>query len=109
MPDTLVRNRGLQDLVDAVARHLDAVGHPGEGWRSRAACAGVDPDIFFPRQGEPTSEAQAVCCQCPVRVECLAWALVTREKQGVWGGVAERTRRAIRRELARPGDYAASA
>ncbi len=36
--------------------------------------------------------AKAVCAQCPVRMECLEWAIDTRQPHGVWGGLDEHER-----------------
>jgi WhiB family redox-sensing transcriptional regulator len=62
-----------------------------------AACAGADPELFFPKeQREPANrEAKRVCAGCPVRDECLEYSLVTREEFGVWGGQDEWDRRVI--------------
>jgi WhiB family transcriptional regulator, redox-sensing transcriptional regulator len=65
-------------------------------WLDRAVCRGIDPDLFFPQRGEPTDPAKAVCAGCPVAAECLEYALVNGERFGVWGGLSERERRAIR-------------
>jgi WhiB family transcriptional regulator, redox-sensing transcriptional regulator len=65
-------------------------------WRTRAACRGLDPEIFHPAPGESAAPARAVCASCPVRVECGEWALF-REYHGVWGGLTERDRRRLRR------------
>ena len=70
-------------------------------WREEAACTGVDPEVFFPQRGEATSRATSICGSCPVRVECLTWSLLAGETRGIWGGVAERTRRVLRRRLPR--------
>jgi WhiB family redox-sensing transcriptional regulator len=65
-------------------------------WRRRAACVGVDPELWFPVGPlADVSEARAVCVGCPVRAVCLAWAL-ERGVQGVWGGLTEDERRALR-------------
>jgi WhiB family redox-sensing transcriptional regulator len=66
-------------------------------WTTQALCAQVDPEIFFPEQGGSTEAAKRVCVGCPVRSECLAWALVNREPFGIWGGMSERERGALRR------------
>ena len=66
-------------------------------WMARAACREVDTAVFFPSRGEATDEARAVCAACPVRRECLAYA-VESEEEGVWAGTSKRERRAMRRE-----------
>jgi WhiB family redox-sensing transcriptional regulator len=70
-------------------------------WRQRAACRGVDPDIFYPVSEEEAEEARAVCHACPVLEACLEWALANRERDGVWGGATERERRRIIRQRRR--------
>ena len=65
-------------------------------WQAEAACRGVDPDLFFPERGGATAEAKAVCADCPVAVECLAYAMETYQV-GIWGGKSGRERNQIRR------------
>lgn len=65
-------------------------------WREHGACRGVDPNIFFPERGESCVEAKAICAGCPVRGECLDYALDLGEKFGIWGGTSERERRRMR-------------
>ena len=36
---------------------------------------------------------------CPIRHECLLFALTNNEKEGVWGGTTEVTRKAIRKKF----------
>jgi WhiB family redox-sensing transcriptional regulator len=56
---------------------------PAVDWRHRAACLGLDPDLFFdPARADA---ARLACHACPVRVECLAFATEHRTT-GVWGG-----------------------
>lgn len=63
-----------------------------ESWRDRARCKTMDPAVFFPAetdfrlQRQAEARAAAVCEQCPVRVECKAYARDTRQADGVWGG-----------------------
>lgn len=66
-------------------------------WRDRAACRGVDPDLFFPvtTEGpalEQAARAQAVCDLCPVTRDCLEFALRQRERDGIWGGLSPEDR-----------------
>lgn len=70
-------------------------------WRQRAACRGVDPDIFYPVTDEEAEDAKSICRQCAVQQACLDWALGNREKEGVWGGATERERRRIIRRRRR--------
>lgn len=70
-------------------------------WRQKAACRGVDPDIFYPVTDEDAEDAKAICRMCPVQELCLEWALASREKEGVWGGATERERRRIIRRRRR--------
>jgi WhiB family transcriptional regulator, redox-sensing transcriptional regulator len=74
----------------------------------RAACRGVDPELFFPGSDESAEPALRVCRSCPIEADCLAWALAKQETWGVWGGTTERRRRQILRARARGVQPAAS-
>jgi WhiB family redox-sensing transcriptional regulator len=79
----------------------------GEDWRYRAACLNFDPELFFPigTTGPAVSElaaAQQVCLSCSVREQCLKWAVDHDVEHGVWGGLSEDQRRALRRRTALP-------
>ncbi|MEI8050999.1 MAG: WhiB family transcriptional regulator [Actinomycetes bacterium] len=69
-------------------------------WRKRAACTGIDSDIFYPASEDEVDaqEAKAICAVCPVSTACLEYALASREREGVWGGTTERERRRILRQ-----------
>ena len=67
-------------------------------WRNRAACRGIDPEVFFPVSEDDAEPAKAICNACPVREACLEFALSAREREGVWGGCTERERRRIVRQ-----------
>ena len=83
------------------ASKLDMKSPKALVWRQRAACRGVDPDIFYPVTDEDSEDAKAICRACPVQQACLEWALQSREKDGVWGGATERERRRILRRRRR--------
>lgn len=79
---------------------------PRRDWLDRALCRERDPELFFPvgNQGPALlqiDEAKAVCRRCPVRPQCLLWALETNQESGVWGGVSEDELLAIRNRAAR--------
>lgn len=42
-------------------------------------------------------EGKRTCCRCPVRVECLEYALTVKEPAGVWGGLDTRQRESVHR------------
>ena len=70
-------------------------------WRHKAACLNEDPELFFPigNTGPALAqieEAKKVCQRCPVRTECLSYALDHDERFGIWGGLSERERRRLR-------------
>jgi WhiB family transcriptional regulator, redox-sensing transcriptional regulator len=75
-------------------------------WRFRAACRGEDSSLFFApsyferreEKDERERRAREICGRCEVRIECLEYALKTRESHGVWGGMNEQERRALLRE-----------
>lgn len=71
-------------------------------WRDDAACEKEDPELFFPvgvsgpAQAQ-TAQAKAVCHRCTVASDCLDYALRTGTNDGVFGGLDETERRALRR------------
>jgi WhiB family redox-sensing transcriptional regulator len=75
-------------------------------WVRRARCKDEDPELFFPLGATGTSMLQTamakqICALCDVRVECLEWALSSGQDSGVWGGLTEDERRALRRSRRR--------
>lgn len=74
------------------------IEHDRPGWHDQAACAGHEPDLWFPTRGESAVEAVAICLGCPVAGPCLDHAL-HHEEHGVWGGTSERERRRLRKRL----------
>lgn len=72
-----------------------------ERWMDRAACAGTDPEAWFPDRGSHSSgtkTAVRLCRQrCEVAKECLIYALRSEEELiGVWGGTTQHERRELR-------------
>lgn len=61
---------------------------PPMDWAADAICTGLDPDIFHPLKGQSADTAEAICRTCPVRIECLEWAVETRQRCGIWGGLS---------------------
>ncbi len=67
---------------------------------THAVCASLPPRkadrIFFPDRGGSSKAARAICARCPVRAECLQYALERGEMFGIWGGTSERERRGMK-------------
>jgi len=66
-----------------------------------AACRTEDPELFFPigttgPAVQQTEDAKAVCRRCDVVDACLEWALRTGQDAGVWGGLSDVERRALK-------------
>jgi WhiB family transcriptional regulator, redox-sensing transcriptional regulator len=94
------------------ANRLDPnFGHAVRVMRYACCPPGHRPDQAFrlsTRPGPTTStggpqieRAKAVCRACDVVAQCLEWALETNQTAGVWGGMDEDERRALRRSRER--------
>lgn len=78
-----------------------------------SAAAGPDDDLWFDNSEygyENNQDLGTEICNgdidgtaCPIRAECLEFALVNNERYGVWGGTSEIDRRAIRKMWSWPG------
>jgi WhiB family redox-sensing transcriptional regulator len=87
MMSTRSVDQSLPDLSELLGR---------PEWMKRAQCRGEDPALFFPSLGGNAAKARGICSICPVRPECLAYALADPELAGVWGGTSDRERRKLR-------------
>lgn len=79
---------------------LPADPSPPDAWQDKAACFGIEPDMFFPISEEEAGPALAFCGSCRIRETCLSWALKNGERYGVWGGTTEQQRRRLQRQVA---------
>ena len=68
-----------------------------ETWKLDAACFGYDTRLFFPERGESVQQAKQICAGCPVRLDCLEYAMAIPNCSGIWGGMSGRERRELRR------------
>ena len=104
---TKSRTSGGGKTAKAVASKLASL-EADVRWQDKAACKGMDPTLFFgPEYAETVKEkrdredaAKEVCNTCPVREECLEYALDAREAYGIWGGMTELERKALLRRRA---------
>jgi WhiB family redox-sensing transcriptional regulator len=66
-------------------------------WQADAACSGAGPSPWFPGRGEDLEPGRRLCRPCPVRLDCLEYALAQDDVTGVWGGTSRQQRDAARR------------
>ncbi len=85
-------------------RRDEEQGRTSLAWQRQARCKGALAEAFFPPVRVETKDerdyrearAKKVCSACPVVSECLAHALNTNEAHGIWGGLNEVERRALK-------------
>ena len=72
-------------------------------WQMKGLCRGNHSYLFFPpstveRKDERERreiKAKAICSVCPVKEDCLEFALEIKEPYGIWGGLTETERRQV--------------
>ena len=99
---SLFQPRSMDPMLDLDidVHSLPKEVNPPDFWQERAACYGLDPEVFFPTTEEEAGLALSYCGVCSVREVCLAWAIQNGERYGVWGGTTEQTRRRLIRSVA---------
>lgn len=91
---------------------MTIVAHSGTDdieWK-KARCKGADPAFFFAQEHDEDElltqaaityaeeRAKAICAFCPIRIECLNWAILQGSHLvGIWGGLTAKERRSINR------------
>ncbi|HVL64252.1 MAG TPA: WhiB family transcriptional regulator [Actinomycetota bacterium] len=74
-----------------------------QNWRALGSCATTDANLWFAVGAREHKEAKKICRSCPVRTECLSYAMDAPVDHGVWGGFTERERRRFRRQAGDAG------
>lgn len=90
----------IDSLSDFIVKLNDIV----PSWMGQAECSHLDQTLFFGEEVEDASKhapshtkhlnviAQNVCGRCPVREQCLDYALTNDLEFGIWGGMTPRAR-----------------
>jgi WhiB family redox-sensing transcriptional regulator len=85
-------------------------------WMQQAHCKETETRVFFiyredKDQRQRREHAYEICRWCPVKADCLEYAIVNNEI-GIWGGTTDQERRRMRRHWIfkttprkRPRDY----
>lgn len=93
------RGEGIHELLGYGSEKLSQIVNRGE-----QVCGQTDLEVFFPDKGGSTRDAKEICeYSCDVTEACLALALLKRERFGIWGGVSERDRRRLQKDLGLKG------
>ena len=72
-------------------------------WQDSAECAQIGSDLFFQDEDSPYGNyrhARKICKVCPVRLDCLEYALADRIPHGMWGGLTPKERQSLLRGAA---------
>lgn len=74
-------------------------------WSSSARCLTHSLSTFYITPGgnpfaDPYAEAREICGLCPVRIDCLEYALDNSIFDGLWGMTTPEQRRAMRANVA---------
>lgn len=94
--------------MTAIMNGQEQLGAAEDDWRVRGNCRRVNSDVFFPVQtvsrvnedgtsidveiddepAYPSPQAKNICHHCPVRVDCLNYALAKDIPYGTFGGMS---------------------
>jgi len=98
----LLRYLGLiedtREESTALASYIEqgkALDGDDSSWVERALCAESDPSIFLGDAESGHKLAISVCNRCPVKTDCLDFALKNGENKGIWGGTTPEERRKL--------------
>lgn len=98
----MIRVRGGATLIGVARRACEA--EKAYDWREDARCASTDPELFFPvgyKSGpdlRQIEQAREVCKFCPVKAECLDWAVEAGIPDGVLGGLTPEERSILKKK-----------
>jgi len=74
------------------AADLLGVNDAPMAWQADADCIGMPGHVFFPAAGSKALAAKKICHGCPVKSECLGFALSDPDIVGIWGGTSHSQR-----------------
>jgi WhiB family redox-sensing transcriptional regulator len=97
------RNGHLSTLTLGRPPRAAVPWRPPPAWTAQALCAQVDPDLWYPEHhsDQACQAAITICAGCPVRADCLEYALAIGEvNEGIWGGLTPTQRQAEQRRRA---------
>jgi WhiB family transcriptional regulator, redox-sensing transcriptional regulator len=112
-PGIAVRSGDPRTLLAVLAGRETWPGIEAVSWHRDALCGEVGTGMFYPRKEEsgPQKAVKAVCSRCPVRRECLTYALSSMSeygagRYGIWAATSRDERFALVKRFG--GDVAAA-
>lgn len=81
------------------------IGPVLQSWMDEAACKGKLHLFFGPHNEQADKrrprelKAKTICANCPVRSDCLEYALKHRRLEGIYGGWSDTERESFRRSM----------
>lgn len=83
--------------------HCQSLSYDKLFWEKGAACADVCSEgyetFFSSNLDDQIEVAEEYCSECPVKIQCLEYALSLNIIDGVWGGAPELFRNQISKKL----------
>ena len=80
--------------------HINRLIKDRFNWQEYAKCFKSPRGTMYPpRHDAQEKTTQKYCRNCPVKLECLYLALVSKEEFGVWGGTTENQRIVIQNKI----------
>lgn len=111
MSETLEVEEGAQALPPTIHPEKDhELVSPDTAWHQYASCKGMETSVFFgdgrvggsKNRSVGKRNAISICKGCPVRIQCLKYAVLNNVEYGIWGGYDMRELKGSgRRELAK--------
>lgn len=74
-----------------------------QSWEEEALCKNVSTEIFFSYHKSDIEKAKKTCSKCPVREECLLFAVNHNIFYGIYGGLDPEERKRVKRRMERRG------
>lgn len=100
----LPEEEAMEDVqTDPLEMAIRWMSNTDRSWIDRAACKGEPTDLFFLDKEDQASNIlklkaiKPLCGGCPVKKECLTYAVDNHITYGIWGGYTGTQRRRFKR------------
>ena len=92
--------RTIQDARNIITQRNGDLSYDTD-FGDQAACANVNPILFFPERGQNVTEGKKVCAGCPVWLDCLLYSIQHRGSTdwGTYGRLSPSARKELAHQL----------